>query len=64
MTCLSNLDKKTLEFIRDMLRKEWYALNDADRPQDETPRDIGLRVGRKTQLNKNIHEIAELIKSL
>lgn len=64
MTYLSNLDKKTLEFIRDMLRKEWYALNDADKPQDETPRDIGLRVGRKTQLNKNIHEIAELIKSL
>lgn len=64
MTCLIDLDKKTLEFIRDMLRKEWYALNDADKPQDETPRDIGLRVGRKTQLNKNIHEIAELIKSL
>lgn len=64
MTSLSNLDKKTLEFIRDMLRKEWYALNDADKPQDESPRDIGLRVGRKTQLNKNIHEIAELIKSL
>lgn len=60
----SNLDKKTLEFIRDMLRNEWFALNDADKPQDETPRDIGLRVGRKTQLNKNLHEIAELAKSL
>lgn len=64
MTYPSNLDKKTLEFILDILRKEWYALNDADKPQDEAPRDIGLRVGRKTQLNKNIHEIAELIKSL
>lgn len=64
MMCPSNLDKKTLEFIRDMLRNEWFALNDADKPQDETPRDIGLRVGRKTQLNKNIHEIAELIKSV
>lgn len=64
MTYPSNLDKKTLEFVRDMLRNEWFALNNADKPNDETPRDIGFRVGRKTQLNKNFHEIAELVKSV
>lgn len=64
MTYPTDLDKKTLEFVRDMLRNEWYVVNDTIPPDNETPRDIGLRVGRKTQLNKNIYEISVIIKSL
>ena len=70
MTYLSEtitLDKATLDFVVNTLRKEWYTLNDIDdvaRLQNESDRDIGLRVGRKTQLNKTIGDIARLRDSL
>lgn len=70
MTYLSEtvaLDKATLTFIVNTLRKEWYTLNDLDdvaRLQNESDRDIGLRVGRKTQLNKTIGDIATLRDAL
>lgn len=70
MTYLSEtiaLDKPTLDFIVNTLRKEWYALNDLDdvaRSQNESARDVGLRVGRKSQLNKTIRDIATLRDAL
>lgn len=67
MTSPSNLDKPTLDLIINMLRKEWYTLNDLDavaRLQNESARDVGLRVGRKSQLTKTISDIAGLRDSL
>ena len=67
MTFPSNLDKPTLDLIVNMLRKEWYTLNDLDaaaRLQNESARDVGLRVGRKSQLTKTISDIAGLRDSL
>ena len=55
MTFPSSLDKPTLDLIVNMLRKEWYTLNTQDavaRLQNESARDVGLRVGRKSQLTK------------
>ena len=67
MTFPSSLDKPTLDLIVNMLRKEWYTLNDLDavaRLQNESARDVGLRVGRKSQLTKTISDIAVLRDSL
>lgn len=70
MTYLSEtvaLDKATLDFIVNTLRKEWFTLNDLDdvaRLNNESPRDIGLRVGRKSQLNKTLGDIARLRDAL
>ena len=66
MTFPSSLDKPTLDLIVNMLRKEWYTLNaqDAARLQNESARDVGLRVGRKSQLTKTIGDIAGLRDSL
>ena len=67
MTFPSSLDKPTLDLIVNMLRKEWYTLNDLDavaRLQNESARDVGLRVGRKSQLTKTISDIAGLRDSL
>lgn len=61
------LDKPTLEFIVNTLRKEWYVLNDLDdvaRATNESPRDIGFRVGCKSQLNKTLGDIARLRDTL
>lgn len=41
------------------LRQEWYVLNDLKPNPDETPRDIGLRVGRKSELIYAIHLLSE-----
>lgn len=67
MTFPSSLDKPTLDLIVNMLRKEWYTLNDLDavaRLQNESARDVGLRVGRKSQLTKTISDIAGLRNNL
>ena len=67
MTFPSSLDKPTLDLIVNMLRKEWYTLNDQDaaaRLQNESARDVGLRVGRKSQLTKTISDIAGLRDNL
>ena len=42
-----------------ILRQEWYDLNDAPRVEGETPRDIGLRVGAKSQTIRLMHKIKE-----
>ena len=34
----------------DLLRQEWYDLNNAKTPDNETLRDIGYRVGRKAEV--------------
>lgn len=67
MTFPSSLDKPTLDLIVNMLRKEWYTLNAQDsvaRLQNESARDVGLRVGRKSQLTKTIGDIAGLRDNL
>ena len=40
-----------------ILKQEWYNLNDAPEVEDETPRDIGLRVGAKSQTIRLMHLI-------
>ena len=67
MTFPSKLDKPTLDLIVNMLRREWYTLNDLDaaaRLQNESARDVGLRVGRKSQLTKTISDIDGLRDNL
>jgi hypothetical protein len=39
-------------------RREWYALNNVDPVDGETPRDIGIRVGQKNGTLKCINSIA------
>ena len=34
----------------DLMRKEWYDLNNQPKVENESPRDIGLRVGRKSEI--------------
>lgn len=41
----------------DLLRNEWYELNNLPEVEGESPRDIGLRVGRKTEVNVLIEKI-------
>lgn len=36
-------------------RDRWYELNNAPAVADESPRDIGMRVGRKTELIEIMH---------
>ena len=38
-----------VEDIINVLKKEWYTLNNAEPVPNETARDIGLRLGRKGQ---------------
>ena len=33
-----------------ILQNEWYELNNQSNPEIESPRDVGLRVGRKTEI--------------
>jgi hypothetical protein len=40
-----------------ILRQEWYDLNNAPEVEGETPRDIGIRVGRKSEVNVLICKI-------
>ena len=37
-----------LKDLINLLRKEWYRLNDMDSPLDK--RELGIHIGRKTQL--------------
>lgn len=34
-----------------LLQQEWYALNDAPEVENESPRDVGFRVGKKSEIN-------------
>jgi hypothetical protein len=40
-----------------ILKQEWYDLNNAPKEEKETPRGIGLRVGAKSQTIRLIHKI-------
>lgn len=63
MTCPSkSLDVDTVEYIINMLKQEWYTLNNLTTSLDETPRDIGLRVGKKCQLIKTINDLENQIR--
>jgi hypothetical protein len=41
-----------------LLRQEWYDLNNAPRTENEIPRDVGIRVGRKTEVISLINKIS------
>lgn len=40
-----------------LLQQEWYALNNAPAVPGESPRDVGFRVGRKTEIINLIEKI-------
>lgn len=42
-----------------LLRQEWYDLNNAPKDENETPRDVGFRVGRKTEVVALINKISD-----
>jgi len=53
-----DLEKYTAALIEDVvktLQQEWYDLNSAVPPETETPRELGIRIGRKTEVVKLIH---------
>lgn len=57
-----DLEKYSAALIEDViktLRQEWYDLNSAVPPETESARDLGIRVGRKTEVIKLI----ELLKA-
>ena len=51
------LAKAIVEECIDILRQEWYTLNNAPKVEGETPRDVGIRVGQKSELIKMIEVI-------
>ena len=54
-------DEKFAELIVrehiDLLKQEWYALNNEPAVPGESPRDVGFRVGRKTEIINLIEKI-------
>jgi hypothetical protein len=42
-----------------ILRQEWYALNNAPAVKDESARDVAIRVGRKTEIIVLIEKIKQ-----
>jgi hypothetical protein len=40
-----------------VLKQEWYELNNAEVPADETLRDVGMRIGRKGEIIVLIEKI-------
>lgn len=53
-----SLDIDTVEYIINMLKQEWYDLNNMATLVDETPRDIGIRLGKKCQIIKTINDLS------
>lgn len=39
-----------LKEVTDLMQERWYELNDEPKAEDETLRDIGLRLGKKSEL--------------
>lgn len=48
-----------IEDVVKIMKQEWYEWNNAPKVADETPRDIGLRVGAKGQTILLMHLIKE-----
>lgn len=47
------LDKNSSLIVNEVLnilRQEWYDINNVEPVENESPRDVGFRVGRKTEL--------------
>ena len=40
-----------------VVRNRWYELNNQPTPEGETARDLGMRVGRKTELIQVMHTL-------
>ena len=54
---LDLLVQLAIEHCLDLLKREWYAQNNAPLVEGESLRDIGFRVGRKTELIAMMHRI-------
>lgn len=46
--------KKLFEDVIQTLQQEWYNLNSQVPPIEETPRELGIRIGRKVEVVKLI----------
>ena len=42
-----------------ILQQEWYTLNDLPNSESDTPRDIGIRVGQKSEIIRLLHLIQQ-----
>lgn len=42
-----------------MMRQEWYTLNNLPKVENESPRDVGLRVGRKGEIISLMEKIKQ-----
>ena len=62
-----NPDQEGLDLFAELLirecveqcQHEWYALNNAKSVENESPRDIGIRVGQKNGMLKAISKIKQ-----
>lgn len=54
------LDVDTLNYVIDLLKRNWYDLNNLETPANEDLRNLGIRVGRKTQLINNINDLVDI----
>ena len=54
---LNRFAKLIVQECVNQCRQEWYDLNNADPKENETSRDIGIRVGQKNGVLKTISRI-------
>lgn len=57
--CLEKFADLIIEDVIDIIKKEWYTLNDIKTTEVDTARDVGFRLGKKTQ---NLVLIAKIRK--
>lgn len=48
--CLEKFADLIIEDVLDIIKKEWYTLNDIKRNEVETARDVGFRGSRKLRI--------------
>lgn len=53
------LTELVIQDTLNLLRDEWYALNNIPKPSNETPRDVGMRIGSKGQVIKLMEKIKD-----
>lgn len=55
--CLEQFANLIVEEHINVLRSEWYTLNNTPAPENETARELGIRLGRKSEIIVLIEKI-------
>lgn len=56
---LHRFSKLLVEDVISLLRQEWYDLNNIEKAEDESLRDVGIRVGKKSEIIALIGKIKD-----